>query len=79
MESLGFRLFLFSCYTSCDVYKRSLAWTLLGFQLSAHLLSPSILGGVQTMLTYVVQALIDENNIKIVVFYAFSGTVCRND
>lgn len=56
--------------------KEVLPGLLLGLIVGSYLLSPTILGGVQTMLTYIVQALIDENNIKIVVFlYAFSGLV----
>jgi len=42
----------------------------------SYLISPTLLGGMQTFLFYVVQALIDENNIQIVVFlYSFAGLV----
>lgn len=56
--------------------KEVLPGLLAGLIVGSFLISPSIIGGVQTMLYYVVQALIEENNIKIVVFlYAFSGLV----
>lgn len=49
---------------------------ILGLLIGSYLIDPSFIGGVQTMLHYVVQALIDENNIKIIVFlYAFSGLI----
>lgn len=54
--------------------KQVLPGLVLGLLVGSFLMSPSIIGGMQMMLTYVVQALIDENNIKIVVFlYSFSG------
>ncbi|OIJ20786.1 sodium:proton antiporter [Anaerobacillus alkalidiazotrophicus] len=56
--------------------KEVLPGLLLGLIVGSYLISPTLLGGVQTMLTYVVQALVDHNNIKIIVFlYAFSGLV----
>lgn len=59
------------------IYTRQvLAALIIGLLVGSYLNSPSILGGIQTMLTYIVDALIDENNIKILVFlYAFSGLV----
>jgi Na+/H+ antiporter NhaC len=56
--------------------KQVLPALFLGLLVGSYILDPSILGGIQTMFVYVVQALIDTNNIKIVVFlYAFSGLV----
>lgn len=56
--------------------KEVLPGLLAGLIVGSYLLSPSFLGGMQTFLLYVVQALIDENNIKIVVFlYSFAGLV----
>ncbi len=59
------------------IYTRQvLAALIIGLLVGSYLVSPSLLGGIQTMLTYVVEALIDENNIRILVFlYAFSGLV----
>lgn len=56
------------------ITKQVLPGLLLGLLVGSYLISPSPIGGMQMMLTYVVQALIDENNIKIIVFlYVFSG------
>jgi tetracycline resistance efflux pump len=56
--------------------KQVLPGLILGLLVGSYLAEPSIVGGMQKMLSYVVQALIDEGNIKIVVFlYAFSGLV----
>lgn len=56
--------------------KEVLPGLIVGLVVGSYIVAPSILGGIQTMLYYVVQALIDENNIKIIVFlYAFSGLV----
>lgn len=56
--------------------KEVLPGLIVGLVVGAYIISPTILGGIQTMLFYVVQALVDENNIKIIVFlYAFSGLV----
>ncbi|OIJ12875.1 sodium:proton antiporter [Anaerobacillus arseniciselenatis] len=56
--------------------KEVLPGLIVGLVVGSYIISPSIVGGMETMLFYVVQALIDENNIKIVVFlYAFSGLV----
>ncbi|GGM39747.1 sodium/hydrogen exchanger [Paraliobacillus quinghaiensis] len=49
---------------------------ILGLLVGSYLISPTIIGGMQEMLTYIVQALIDKNNIKIIVFlYVFSGLI----
>ncbi|WP_066154407.1 Na+/H+ antiporter NhaC family protein [Halalkalibacter krulwichiae] len=56
--------------------KQVLPALFLGLLVGSYLLEPTIIGGIQTMFIYVVQALIDPNNIKIIVFlYAFSGLV----
>ncbi|WP_026690253.1 Na+/H+ antiporter NhaC family protein [Alteribacter aurantiacus] len=59
------------------VYTRQvLPGLIVGLLVGSYLVEPTILGGMQAMLTYVVEALIDENNIKIIVFlYAFAGLV----
>ncbi|MBM7571020.1 Na+/H+ antiporter NhaC family protein [Aquibacillus albus] len=58
------------------ITKQVLPGLLAGLLVGSYLISPSIIGGIQEMLNYVVQALIDENNIKIIVFlYAFSGLI----
>ncbi|WP_062049877.1 Na+/H+ antiporter NhaC family protein [Bacillus sp. JCM 19034] len=56
--------------------KQVLPGLFIGLLVGAYLIDPTPLGGIQSMFVYIVQALIDENNIKIVVFlYAFSGLV----
>ncbi|RNA70023.1 Na+/H+ antiporter NhaC family protein [Alteribacter keqinensis] len=59
------------------IYTRQvLPGLIVGLLVGSYLVEPTILGGMQAMLSYVVEALIDENNIKIIVFlYAFSGLV----
>lgn len=56
--------------------KQVLPGILVGLIAGAYLINPSVIGGVETMLTYLVTALVDKNNIKIIVFlYVFSGLV----
>ncbi|MFA9559523.1 Na+/H+ antiporter NhaC family protein [Evansella sp. AB-rgal1] len=56
--------------------KQVLPGLIVGLLVGSYIISPTILGGIQTMLVYVVQALIDENNIKIIVFlYSFAGLI----
>ncbi|MBU9713106.1 Na+/H+ antiporter NhaC family protein [Evansella tamaricis] len=56
--------------------KQVLPGLVAGLVVGSYIVSPTIIGGVQTMLFYVVQALIDENNIKIIVFlYSFAGLI----
>lgn len=56
--------------------KQVLPGLIAGLLVGAYIRTPELIGGVQTFLNYVVQALVDENNIKIIVFlYAFSGLV----
>ncbi|MRH42094.1 sodium:proton antiporter [Aquibacillus halophilus] len=58
------------------ITKQVLPGLILGLLVGSYLVNPSIIGGMETMLTYVVQALIDENNIKVIVFlYIFSGLI----
>ncbi|WP_407268599.1 Na+/H+ antiporter NhaC family protein [Radiobacillus sp. PE A8.2] len=58
------------------ITKQVLPGLLLGLLIGSYLISPSIIDGMETMLHYLVQALIDENNIKIIVFlYVFSGLI----
>ncbi|SDH28007.1 Na+/H+ antiporter NhaC [Alteribacillus persepolensis] len=56
--------------------KQVLPGLILGLLAGSYLISPSIIGGMEEMLSYVIQALIDEGNIKIIVFlYGFSGLI----
>ncbi|WP_226035990.1 Na+/H+ antiporter NhaC family protein [Aquibacillus saliphilus] len=58
------------------ITKQVLPGLILGLLVGSYLISPSLIGGMETMLGYVVQALIDENNIKVIVFlYVFSGLI----
>lgn len=58
------------------ITRQVLPGLLLGLLVGSYILSPSLVGGMQVMLTYVIQALIDENNIKVIVFlYVFSGLI----
>ncbi|MBU8907631.1 Na+/H+ antiporter NhaC family protein [Desertibacillus haloalkaliphilus] len=56
--------------------KQVLPALFLGLLVGSYIMEPSIIGGMTTMFTYVVEAVIDPGNIKIIVFlYAFSGLV----
>ncbi len=56
--------------------KQVLPGILVGLIAGAYLMNTSVIGGMETMLTYLVTALVDKNNIKIIVFlYVFSGLV----
>lgn len=56
--------------------KQVLPGLMMGLIVASYLVVPSFLGGMEQMLHYVVQGLIDENNIKIIVFlYLFSGLI----
>lgn len=58
------------------ITKQVLPGLLAGLLVGAYLVSPSPLGGIQTLLTYIIQSLIEENNIKIIIFlYVFSGLI----
>ncbi|WP_078553796.1 Na+/H+ antiporter NhaC family protein [Bacillus alkalicellulosilyticus] len=77
MDTSWFSIIPFLVVIPVAIYtKQVLPALFLGLLVGAYLMDPTILGGIQTMFVYVVQALIDTNNIKIVVFlYAFSGLV----
>jgi tetracycline resistance efflux pump len=56
--------------------KQVLPGLLVGLLIGSYLHTPSLIGGMETMLHYIVQALIDKNNIEIIVFlYSFSGLI----
>ncbi|WLD95284.1 Na+/H+ antiporter NhaC family protein [Alkalihalobacillus sp. AL-G] len=56
--------------------KQVLPGIFIGLIVGSYIINPSLIGGVETMLTYLVTALVDKNNIKIIVFlYVFSGLV----
>ncbi|WP_186578211.1 Na+/H+ antiporter NhaC family protein [Aquibacillus kalidii] len=58
------------------ITKQVLPGLILGLLVGCFLLTPAPISGFETTLTYLVQALIDENNIKIIVFlYMFSGLI----
>ncbi|WP_096439081.1 Na+/H+ antiporter NhaC family protein [Alteribacter populi] len=77
MEASWLSIIPFLLVIPIAMYTRQvLPGLIVGLLVGSYLANPSLLGGIQTMLTYVVEALIDENNIKIIVFlYAFSGLV----
>lgn len=77
MESSWLSIIPFLVVIPVAIYtKQVLPALFLGLLVGSYLIDPTVLGGIQTMFVYVVQALIDENNIKIIVFlYAFSGLV----
>ncbi|WP_088105978.1 Na+/H+ antiporter NhaC family protein [Halalkalibacter urbisdiaboli] len=77
MESSWLSILPFLVVIPVAIYtKQVLPGLFLGLLVGAYLMEPTILGGIQSMFVYVVQALIDTNNIKIIVFlYAFSGLV----
>lgn len=56
--------------------KQVLPGLTLGLIVGAYLVDPSILGGIQTTINYIVESLTDINNLKIIIFlYMFSGLV----
>ncbi|WP_257350473.1 Na+/H+ antiporter NhaC family protein [Pseudalkalibacillus decolorationis] len=56
--------------------KQVLPGILIGLIVGSYIINPSLVGGIETMLSYLVTALVDKNNIKIIVFlYVFSGLV----
>ncbi|WP_138418438.1 Na+/H+ antiporter NhaC family protein [Aquibacillus sediminis] len=56
--------------------KQVLPGLIMGLLVGAYLVDPTIIGGLQTTLHYVVEALVDENNLKIILFlYVFSGLI----
>ncbi|WP_100407453.1 Na+/H+ antiporter NhaC family protein [Bacillus solitudinis] len=77
MESSWLSILPFLVVIPVAIYtKQVLPGLFLGLLVGAYIMEPTIIGGVQALFVYVVQALIDPNNIKIIVFlYAFSGLV----
>ncbi|GAE32530.1 Na+/H+ antiporter NhaC family protein [Halalkalibacter hemicellulosilyticus] len=77
MESSWFAIVPFLFVIPIAIYtKQVLPGLFVGLLVGSYLIEPTLLGGVQAMFIYVVQALIDPNNIKIIVFlYSFSGLV----
>lgn len=59
------------------IYTRQvLPGLIVGLLAGSFLVAPHPIQGMQAMITYLVQALIDENNIKIILFlYVFSGMI----
>ncbi|SEO57556.1 Na+/H+ antiporter NhaC [Amphibacillus marinus] len=56
--------------------KQVLPGLIVGLLVGSFLVAPHPIAGLQAMITYLVQALIDENNIKIILFlYVFSGMI----
>lgn len=56
--------------------KQVLPGLTLGLLVGSYLMEPSVLGGLQKMLAYVVQSLTGESKIKILIFlYVFSGLI----
>ncbi|MEB1808362.1 MAG: sodium:proton antiporter [Bacillaceae bacterium] len=77
MDTSWFSIIPFLVVIPVAIYtKQVLPALFLGLLVGSYLMEPTIIGGIQTLFVYVVQALIDPNNIKIIVFlYAFSGLV----
>ncbi|MCK0470978.1 Na+/H+ antiporter NhaC family protein [Halalkalibacter sp. APA_J-10(15)] len=77
MESSWLAIVPFLFVIPIAIYtKQVLPGLFVGLLVGSYLIEPTFLGGVQAMFVYVVQALIDPNNIKIIVFlYSFSGLV----
>jgi tetracycline resistance efflux pump len=56
--------------------KQVLPGLFAGLLAGSFLLQPTLAGGLETLISFLVKGLIDENNIKIILFlYAFSGLV----
>lgn len=71
-----FNYTVFNCYSNSYFHQTSAARFVLGLLVGAYLIDHSIVGGVEKLLHYVVQALRNKSNIEIVVFlYAFSGLI----
>ncbi|WP_209121057.1 Na+/H+ antiporter NhaC family protein [Alkalihalobacillus sp. BA299] len=77
MEASWFSIIPFLVVIPVAIYtKQVLPALFLGLLVGSYIMEPAIIGGVKTLFVYIVQALIDTNNIKIIVFlYAFSGLV----
>ena len=56
--------------------KQVLPGLTIGLIIASYLIEPSIVGGIEQMITYLVGSLSNENNMKIIIFlYAFSGLI----
>ncbi|HEX7064927.1 MAG TPA: Na+/H+ antiporter NhaC family protein [Bacillales bacterium] len=56
--------------------KQVLPGLIVGLIVGSYLVEPSVIGGIQQTITYIVQSLVTESNIKVLIFlYAFSGLV----
>ena len=77
MESSWFSIIPFLIVIPIAIFtKQVLPGLFLGLLVGAYLIDHSIVGGVEKLLHYVVQALRNKSNIEIVVFlYAFSGLI----
>lgn len=48
----------------------------MGLLLGSYLKTPDVLGGIKTMLAYMVNNIVKENNIRIAIFlYVFAGLI----
>jgi tetracycline resistance efflux pump len=58
------------------ITKQVLPGLTLGLMVGAYIVEPTVLGGIQQTIDYIVQSLIEVSNLKIVIFlYMFSGLV----
>ncbi|HEU5138640.1 MAG TPA: Na+/H+ antiporter NhaC family protein [Bacillales bacterium] len=56
--------------------KQVLPGLIVGLIVGSYLVEPSVIGGIQQTIAYIVQSLVTESNIKVLIFlYAFSGLV----
>lgn len=56
--------------------KQVLPGLTIGLIVASYLIEPSVVGGIEQMITYLVGSLTNENNMKIIIFlYAFSGLI----
>ena len=56
--------------------KQVLPGLTIGLIVASYLIEPSVVGGIEQMITYLVGSLSNENNMKIIIFlYAFSGLI----
>lgn len=77
MEATWTSIIPFLLVIPIAIYTRQvLPGLIMGLLAGSFLAAPHPIEGMQAMITYLVQALIDENNIKIILFlYVFSGLI----
>src|SRR5690554_6124175 len=77
MEATWTSIIPFLLVIPIAIYTRQvLPGLIMGLLAGSFLAAPHPIEGMQAMITYLVQALIDENNIKITLFlYVFSGLI----